>query len=209
MKNTKYLLFLSLFLLATSLWAQRVELKEADVWLQKISDHTQGIHSLQTDFRQEKVLSFLENAIISEGLFYYAQPEQIRWEYQKPYVYVMIMNNGILTVKDEGDEYTTDLSSNKMFEQLNSLIAGSIQGKLLEEENNYQKLYFQDDLNIIVRFIPYSEELKAYLQHIEIYFDKNDLNVNQLIMMEAGGDYTRIAFFNRLINPEILENVFK
>lgn len=209
MKSTKYLLFLSLFLLSSSLWAQRVELKEADVWLQKISNHTKDIHSLQTDFRQEKVLSFLENAIISEGLFYYAQPEQIRWEYQKPYVYVMIMNKGILTVKDEGDEYTTDLSSNKMFEQLNSLIAGSIQGKLLEEENNYQKLYFQDDLNIIVRFIPYSEELKAYLQYIEIYFDKNDLNVNQLIMTEAGGDFTRIAFFNRLINPEISENVFK
>lgn len=209
MKSTKYLLFLSLFLLSSSIWAQRVELKEADVWLQKISNHTKDIHSLQTDFRQEKVLSFLENAIISEGLFYYAQPEQIRWEYQKPYVYVMIMNKGILTVKDEGDEYTTDLSSNKMFEQLNSLIAGSIQGKLLEEGNNYQKLYFQDDLNIIVRFIPYSEELKAYLQHIEIYFDKNDLNVNQLIMTEAGGDFTRIAFFNRLINPEISENVFK
>lgn len=209
MRISKYLLLLGLFLLGSSLWAQRVELKEADVWLEKISSHTQDIHNLHTDFKQHKVLSFLEDAIISEGHFYYAQPEQIRWEYQKPYAYVMIMNKGLLTVKDEGDEYSTDLSSNKMFEQLNSLIAGSIQGKLLEAEEDYQKVFFQDETHVIVRFIPNSSDLGAYLQHIEIYFDKENLNVNQLLMMEAGGDYTRIEFFNRTINSEISEDVFK
>lgn len=209
MKTIKTILFLPLLLLSLSLFAQKRNLEDPQPWLQKIATHTKEVKSLQSDFKQEKVLSFLENAVISEGMFSFQQPEQIRWEYQKPYAYVMIMNNGILTVKDDGDEYSTDLSSNKMFETLNGLIAGSIQGKLLEEENDYQKSYFQDELNIIIQFIPTSKSLSAYLKHIEIYFDKKDLNVNQLIMMEAGGDFTKIEFYNRLINPEISEDVFK
>lgn len=209
MKTIKAILFFSFCIVYLSLFAQHKVLDNPQAWLQKIADHTQEISSLQADFKQEKVLSFLENAIVSEGMFSFQQPEQIRWEYQKPYAYVMIMNNGLLTVKDEGDEYSTDLSSNKMFETLNGLIAGSIQGKLLEQEDEFQKSYFQDELNIIIRLIPGSKSLSAYLKQIEIYFDKKDLNVNQLIMMEAGGDYTTIEFFNRLINPKISEDVFK
>lgn len=209
MKTTiNIFLFLTLFLSSFVLQAQMKPLENSKEWLNKISEHTAQTENLQADFVQEKVLSFLETPVISKGKFWFQQPEKIRWEYQDPYLYTMIMNEGILTVKDEGDEYSTDLSSNKMFEQMNGLIAGSIQGKLLEEDQNYQKEYFSSESEILVRFMPNSSDLKAYLQHIEIYFDKKSLEVNTLVMTEPSGDFTKIQFSNRKINQEISADVF-
>ena len=202
------LLFALLILMPFSNIAQN-RIQEPETWLKKINQYTTEIETLHASFKQEKVLSFLETPVISEGEFWFMQKEKIRWEYQKPYAYVMIMNDGLLTVKDDGDEYSTDLSANKMFEQMNGLISGSIQGKLLAEEDNYSKEYFEDENNIIIRFIPLANDLSAYLQHIEIFFDKEKLDVNQLMMMEAGGDYTQISFFNKQVNQEITEDVFK
>lgn len=211
MKQYKYQFIILYFIFFGSLgvFAQKKPLVNPSEWLERISEHTSKTLSLHSAFKQEKVLSFLQAAVVSEGEFWFLQPAHIRWEYQKPYSYVMIMNQGMLTVKDEGDEYSTDLSANKMFEQMNGLIAGSIQGKLLEEEKSYQKEYFEDDDHIIVRFLPLSNDLSAYLTHIEIFFDKENLDVNQLIMMESGGDYTKIEFYNKLVNQEIAEDVFE
>ena len=209
-KNLQYIFtIIILMTMHFNVGAQNRVLENPELWLKKINQYTIDIQSLHSNFKQEKVLSFLETPIVSEGEFWFKQEEKIRWEYQKPYAYVMIMNDGILTIKDDGDEYSTDLSANKMFEQMNGLIAGSIQGKLLDEEANYNKLYFEDNQNVIVRFIPQSEDLSAYLQHIEIFFDKENLDVNQLIMMESGGDYTKISFSEKQLNQEIPEDVFK
>ena len=209
-KKLQYIFtFVFLITFQLNVGAQNNPLNNPEPWLNKINQHTTEIETLHSNFKQEKVLSFLETPVISEGEFWFMQKEKIRWEYQKPYAYVMIMNDGLLTVKDDGDEYSTDLSANKMFEQMNGLISGSIQGKLLAEEDNYSKEYFEDENNIIVRFIPLANDLSAYLQHIEIFFDKEKLDVNQLMMMEAGGDYTQISFFNKQVNQEITEDVFK
>ncbi len=205
-------LILSLFVffaIIDSSQAQPKPLANPQEILAKINAHTQDIHKLQADFVQEKHLSFLEYPVESEGKFWFNQPDQIRWEYQKPYNYVMIMTKGQLKVIDDGNEFSTDLSANKMFEQLNGLISGSIQGKLLAEEKNYQKTYFTDDKNIIVRFVPVSPELKAYLKHIEIFFDKATYDVTQFVMVEPGDDFTRIRFSQRKINQDFSQDVFK
>ncbi len=195
-------------LLSLSGFSQKTILKAPQSWMEKISAHTSEVTSLQADFTQEKVLSFLNDPIQSSGQFWFQQPEQIRWEYQQPYPYIIIMNNGVMTVKDEGDEYSTDLSAHKMFGQLNELISGSIQGRLLSEDENYSKSFFEDEEHIIVQFDPKDADLKDYLKYIEIYFSKNTLNVVTLIMTEAGGDFTKIHFVNSVMNQTIDENVF-
>lgn len=206
MKN-RILIFL-LLAFSFTVFAQN-ELKDPNDWIQKISAETAKVETLKSEFQQKKVLSFLTNPIESTGTFWFKQENQIRWEYKTPYPYLIIMKNGILTIIDEGQESTTDLSSNVMFEQLSSLIAGSIQGSLLNEDDKYQKEYFENEKAVIVRFVPLSEQLLSYLKYIEIYFNKQSLQVDELIMMEPGDDYTRIHFINPEINIEIGTDVFQ
>ncbi len=210
MNLIKISLLLFLFALFTQhIIAQVEKLNHPETWIQKIEEQTKTIKSLQADFEQQKVLSFLENPVISNGKFWFKEPNQIRWEYQSPYQYTMIMNGGMLTVKDGGDEFTSDLSSNQMFEQMSSLITGSIQGKLLSDDANYTKEYFQNTKHIIIRFIPKDKQLLAYLDYMEIWFSKEKLEVDVLLMHEASGDYTKMIFENTLQNQNISADVFE
>lgn len=208
MQNRKVPFTWILVLFSVSVWAQTT-LNNTEEWTRKISEETAKIKNLKADFQQKKVLSFLENPIESTGTFWFEQENKIRWEYQTPYPYLIVMKNGMLTITDEGQETTTDLSSNMMFEQLSSLIAGSIQGSLLNEDDAYRKEFLQDEKSVIVRFNPLSEQLLSYLKYIEIHFNKETLQVDELIMMEPGEDYTQIRFINSKINTEFVGDVFK
>jgi len=206
MKNKIFIFLLTL--IAFSVFSQ-TELKKPEEWISKISAETSKIETLKSEFQQKKVLSFLNNPIESTGTFWFKQENQIRWEYKTPYPYLIIMKNGVLTIVDEGQESTTDLSSNVMFEQLSSLIAGSIQGSLLNEDEKYKKEFFENEKAVIVRFKPLNEQLLSYLKYIEIHFSKESLQVDELIMMEPGDDFTQIQFINQEINVNIEEGIFE
>jgi outer membrane lipoprotein carrier protein len=210
MSPLKYLsFFLILCFSSQNTFGQVEKLENSEEWVNKINEQTKEIKSLQADFMQQKVLSFLEEPVQSSGQFWFNEPNKIRWEYTSPYHYTMIMNSGLLTVKDGGDEFSSDLSSNQMFEQMTSLITGSIQGKLLSDEANYLKEYFQNEEEIIVRFIPKDSELAAYLDYMEIWFSKKTLEVDVLLMHESSGDYTKMIFTNTVRNQNISKDVFE
>lgn len=202
-------IFISILLIISGFSFAQTKLKNPEEWIEKISAETSKIETLKSEFQQKKVLSFLNNPIESTGTFWFKEENQIRWEYKTPYPYLIIMKNGILTIIDEGQESTTDLSSNVMFEQLSSLIAGSIQGSLLNEDEKYKKEFFENEKAVIVRFNPLNEQLLSYLKYIEIYFNKESLQVDELLMMEPGEDFTQIQFINPEINLEIEEDVFE
>ncbi len=48
---------------------------------------TRNISSIYASFVQEKVFSFMEDKLIAQGEFWFATPDKIRWEYEKPYPY--------------------------------------------------------------------------------------------------------------------------
>jgi len=204
------LLFFSILLLNTisAQELQPVSAEKQDAIAEQIKAATQNITSIQADFTQEKVFSFLENSLKSTGTFRFQSPDKIRWEYTKPYPYLIILNEGKMHVKDEGDSYTMDMRSNQLFQQMNSLITKSIQGELLQEEA-YKKTFFENDKNYMVHFEPKDTQLQDYLSAIEIYFSKENGQVTALKMKEAAGDYTYIVFNNRIENKPINPELFR
>lgn len=174
-----------------------------------LNSFTRNITSIQASFVQEKVFSFMEDKLIAQGKFWFVSPDKIRWEYVKPYPYIIIMSDGKMHVNDEGDTYSMDMRSNQLFQQMNTLITKSIQGKLLSEELNYDQKFYENENYYIVSFSPKDDQLKAYLAAIEIYFSKENGQVLALKMIEAAGDYTFIKFSERIENKEINSSYFK
>ena len=206
LKQVSFLVFLWMFFFIQS-YGQDVQNQEE--WIGKINDRTQNIQNLQADFEQIKHMSFLEQDLVSKGKFWFQQEDKIRWEYQDPYSYIIIMDQGKLTVKDNGEQYTTDLSSNKIFQQMNGLISGSIQGDLWKDQQHYSFEFSETTKYIIIRMLPKDEQLSAYLDYMEMHFDKENLDVEELLMHEPSGDYTLMKFYNRMLNQEMNEDVFK
>jgi outer membrane lipoprotein-sorting protein len=45
--------------------------------------------------------------------------------------------------------------------------------------------------------------MRQMLQEVRIWFNRNDLTVMRITMMEPGGDYTKIEFTNKQLNTDI------
>ena len=54
-----------------------------------------------------------------------------------------------------------------------------------------------------VTLMPRQEAMRKMLNEVQIWFNKGDLTVSRIRMIEAGGDYTKIDFINKKLNTEI------
>jgi outer membrane lipoprotein-sorting protein len=205
--NTKitYIFCLVSLLSAFNIFAQQPDQPMRDIpgFKMKLETLSDKVNTIESDFVQEKNLSVLANKIISKGHFCYKKENNIRWEYLQPYRYLIIISNGKIFIKEDQHQNQYDIQSNRMFQEMNKFISGCIQGDILKNEQEYQAGYFEDERNYFVTLMPRSEAMRKMLNEVQIWFDKNDLTVSRITMMEAGGDYTKIDFTHKLLNTTI------
>ncbi len=178
-------------------------MKDKDAFKKKLVQMTATVNTLESDFIQEKNLSVLASKIISKGHFCYRKENHIRWEYLSPYKYLIIISGGKIFVKEEKNQKQYDIQSNRMFQEMNKFISGCIQGDILNNEKDYKAGYFEDEKSYFVRLIPNADAMKKMLSEVQIWFNRNDLTVTRIVMLEPGGDYTRIDFTNKKVNTDI------
>lgn len=201
----KYLAFYLLMILALPGRAQvpATPMKDIDGFRQKLTTVTAGINTIESDFAQEKKLSILSNTLVSKGHFCFRRENNIRWEYLQPYKYLIIISRDKIYIKEEKDQKQYDIQSNRMFQEMNRFISGCIQGDILKNDKEYKIGYFEDSRYYFVTLVPVSEKMRQMLNEIQIWFDRSDLTVSRIRMMESGGDYTRIDFVNKKQNTDI------
>jgi outer membrane lipoprotein-sorting protein len=174
---------------------------------QKISSASNKIKTIQSSFKQYKHLDILSNDIISEGKFSFKTSNLLRWQYIKPYDYLILMNGSNMWINDGKKTKKYDTGSNKMFKEINDLMLGLLQGDILKSKNFNLQL-FENKKYILAELIPKSPEMKEFLSSINIYFDKLDYSVSKVKMSEHSGDYTKIEFFNKKNNISISDSKF-
>jgi outer membrane lipoprotein-sorting protein len=178
-------------------------MKDIAAFKLKLNTMSAGVHTIESDFVQEKNLSVLSNKIVSKGHFCFMKENNIHWEYTQPYKYLIIINKDKIFIKEDKNQKQYDIQSNKMFQEMNKFISGCIQGDILQNEKDYKVSYFEDDRNYFVKLVPNAEKMRQMLNEVQIWFDRNDLTVSRIQMVESGGDYTRIDFTGKKLNTEI------
>ncbi|HLT34044.1 MAG TPA: outer membrane lipoprotein carrier protein LolA [Aquaticitalea sp.] len=202
-------IFLVLLMIPVSGFSQeKLSENEQKAFKQKVLTTAQSITSIQSDFTQTKHLSVLENEIISEGKLYFKSPSLVKWEYITPYKNSSIFTNDKLFVNNEGKKDEMDLSSNRMFKSLNTLIVNSIKGDMFDE-SQFGISYFGTTNGYLVKFIPKDKRLKKFISSFELQFDKASAQVTQIKLLEPNDDNTTIVFKNKQINTHIPDTVFK
>jgi outer membrane lipoprotein carrier protein len=199
-----------LFLLPTLVLAQHSKLTSMEVqsFKQEVANHADNLQTISSEFTQTKFMELMEHEAISEGKLYYQHPDMLKWEYNKPYNYKILFMDGQLYLDDNGKKSNTSLKSNKLFGKLVSLISGSINGKLLEDPENFDVTYSRIGNNVEAVIIPTDPSIRDMFSEIILLFN-GDYLVDSVKLMEESGDFTQINFRNISINGEIDEKIFQ
>ncbi|AEH01934.1 outer membrane lipoprotein carrier protein LolA [Lacinutrix sp. 5H-3-7-4] len=172
----------------------------------KVKTLAKNSKTITSDFVQYKHLDFLDNDIETSGKMYFKAPDFVKWEYVKPFVYVVIFKEKTLYINDNGNKSKVDIGSNKMFKQLNNLVIASVKGDLFNEEA-FNISYFTFGENSLVYFNPKDEKMAKYIKSFHITFNTNG-DVIEVKMIEPSNDFTRIVFTNKEINKTLPNAVF-
>lgn len=173
--------------------------------LQEIANQTQ---SLQSDFVQIKHLEVLSEDIESEGKLFYKANNNLRWEYNSPLNYLIVLRNNKVYIKDEGKVSSFDLSGKKDFQKINEMMMGSIQGDLFVAQEDYSYIFKESKTAFLVEMYPKEKKVKDFMKSIHIFFSKKDYAVEQVKMLEQSGDYTLMKFKNQKTNAKLSDKIF-
>jgi outer membrane lipoprotein carrier protein len=174
---------------------------------EKLNQASSNTSSVESDFIQYKHLDILENDMESTGHFSFSVPSKVRWEYNKPYRYIIVMNEGVMWINDGKKTSKYDTEANKMFNEINVLMLGLLQGKILESKS-FKTTLFETDKQVMAKLSPQTPEMKEFLSEIHLIFNKSDYTVSEIKMLEHSGDFTNIKFINKKLNTVIPNSKF-
>ncbi|WP_037321752.1 outer membrane lipoprotein carrier protein LolA [Salegentibacter sp. Hel_I_6] len=198
------LLFLSLNLVAQ----EELSKEEISQFQEEMLQKANELETLEADFIQTKKIEMITDESISRGKLFYQNPEKLKWEYKEPQDYKILFIEGELHINDSGDKSVRNTSSNKLFDKIAKLITGSVNGKLLLDNDNFDITYSRENKLISAIIIPKDDNLKAMFAEIHLFF--NDQNIiKQVDLMEESGDATIIEFSSIKINERIADSVFE
>ena len=203
----KFIVSIVLLLFSFSCIAQeKTPLKDPSLLKNKLLKQAKETSSIEADFTQEKHLSFMDKPQLSEGIFYYQQADKIRWEQNSPFVYVLLINQGKVRIKDNGKEKNL-AGANKMMGKINTLMIGLINGDLLESKEFITKYFTFGDF-YIVELTPTNQRLKTIFNTIELTFLKKTTRLKTLTFFESSGDKSVMKFFNEKFNQPLQKSIF-
>lgn len=174
---------------------------------QKIESMSKSTNSIEADFVQEKNLSMLSEKIISKGHFVFKKENLLRWEYQSPSKYLIVINKEKVIIKDEKKTNKYDMNSNKVFKEINDIMLSCVQGTIFKS-NKFKTSYYENDKGYKLELIPQVKNMKETFKKINLYFDKNVTSVAKMEMIENNDDLTSLDFINKKLNAPVAETIF-
>jgi outer membrane lipoprotein-sorting protein len=211
MTLNKFFVLLVSFLIMSQGFAQipggYQKLEEAGSFKNKVVENAKLTESLSSDFTQEKHLTMMEEVLVSKGRFLFKKENKVRWEYDSPINYTILINNNHFIIDNDGKVSSFDTESNKLFKEINNMILMAIRGNFVNDSAFEARYYSNDNYNLAV-LNPQDKILKNILDQIEIYFDKKGMDVDKVKFVEPEDDFTLITFTDRKKNIKIEDDQF-
>lgn len=181
--------------------------KDAAPVLQAIAKASEGLGTIRSDFVQKRHIDLLANDVESSGTLTFAKPDRVRWEYNKPYSYIIVLDKTKITIRNNAKTNSFNAGSNEFFKQLSGIIKGLVQGDLLSNPA-FTSTLFDDGRFWVAVMVPVDKAMQDYLSKVELTFDKNTKMVVSVRMIEPSGDFTHIVFLNQRYNEVVDPNTF-
>ena len=184
-----------------------IPVKDLTALEEQLNSNLANINSIKSDFIQQKELEYLDETIVSKGQFWFKKENQLRWAYNEPFEYAIILNKGKFIIQDESIVSVYDIDSNQAFREINNLIINLVKGNLMEYDT-FEIEAFENNTQYLVKLVPIDTNMRKVISNMEVYIDKNDLTVGKILMHESESDFTVITFINKKLNEQIPDSIF-
>ncbi|MBP7076660.1 MAG: outer membrane lipoprotein carrier protein LolA [Bacteroidales bacterium] len=165
-------------------------------------------NTMECKFSQKKTISVLSETVVSEGIMYFKKENKLRWQYEKPYSYIFILNEGKVYIKNDGRTTSFDTNSNKIFREISEIMIGGVRGSLLLDNKKFSTQYYMGSNKVAIKLIPQNSELKNLISAINLTVSSTDWLVQSIELVEKGGDVTIITFTEKNVNKSIADTLF-
>lgn len=174
---------------------------------QALAKNAQATQSISSDFGQVKHMKMLNDKVSSKGKFYYKQSDKVRIEYTSPFSYLLVMNGGMISVKENGKVSKINTRNSLTMQSVNKIMMDCMRGTVFNNKDFSVKAY-GSSAQYLLTLSPVSSAVKGLFKNIDVYINKADNQVVKLIMTENGGDYTEMSFSNRKLNTNLADALF-
>lgn len=195
-------LALSFFCLGIN--AQLKNITNKDV-VEKIKTANASIETIQCKFKQTKEIAMVNNPVVSDGDFYFTKPDQLGMKYTNGEV--MIINKDNVSIGKKGKVRNVK-SKNKQVEALASTLLACMCGDVSKLNGTLEKM--NDGAKEISFFVKVKFSVgKGHIEKLELVYDKKDMTVKSMKMIEADGSFTLYELQTKTLNKKIDPKVYE
>ena len=176
---------------------------------EKLRKDSARIQTISADFVQKKSMKILSKPLVSEGKFYYAAPDSIRWEYVKPLKSVVVSEKGkTRRYMAAGGKMIEDKTGGaQAMKIVLDEVAGWMGGRFTANPSFTAVL--KEGPMTQITLTPAGKGMAGMIEKIEITISRKDASVQSVRIVESATAETRIDFKNVVINQSIQPSVFR
>lgn len=184
--------------------------EELDALLKQVEHELGAFDRVVAGFVQEKHLAIFKDVVTAKGVMCFMRPDNVRFEITEPFKSVLIAQTKSVGQYEyiDGEWRKLRLGSREAILMVTGQIAAWLQGRFREDEDVYSLSAVERDGRAVIRLTPVPDELAEHIEHVELTLTPERDRIDELVIMEPSGDFTRIAFLSHRMNPALDESVF-
>lgn len=189
----KLIIISLMFFLSITSYAQEKSVEQ--LFQTELQEKNEDVISIKCRFKQTRQVSYLANAVVKEGDFAFTKPNDILLAFDDG-DYIK-MTSEYFEMKTGSNVAKTKVSANPMLKNLSSILSTCVLGDFEKMSADFTVDIQQSEKEWIVTLTPKKSKMAAKISSIRISFDKSDMSLNLLKMVEKSGDYTAYNFTNK------------
>ena len=162
--------------------------------------------SLVADFKETVYSEMFEDAQKATGKLYYKQTQKIRWEHVSPVKKILLIDGNKVRYSEKGKEIK-DPSTKAIVKKIQSLMVKMLSGTFLDEKD-FKISYYENSAQYKLILKPTSERLSKYIDNVILIFDKKDILLKEMSLVESENEKLVYSFSNVQLNSTINDTKF-
>lgn len=148
-----------------------------------IQEKQDAIKSLTADFKEVVHSDLFDKPVKAEGKFWFKKQQKIRWEHITPKKQILLISGKKVRLSQNGKEIK-DPTAKIMVKKIQQLMMQVMSGDFLSSKD-FELSYIETTASYQIKMVPTSSKMAKYIQAIVLVFNKSDLLLKEMTLLET------------------------